>query len=177
MNYGDVNLSFEKLEILAKVGLYGPWVSVFNGIAILLNINTDCESLALVAKKRFGNRKFCRTYQDGKFIKVPKVDLEDLEFSKTFSVYSEDAQGARNLIKSAFIDRIKKLQKLFNSKKVQASFCDKKLLLTLDGVVNLFRLNASVFKPIDVAGECKQILQQMDLIFSAIDALGIKSKN
>ncbi len=107
---------------------------------------------------------------------LQKMTVQDPEFNKLFSIYCEDLFEAENLITPKFRDWLKNLPRIFSSKKVQANLCDKKLMLTLDGVVNLFQFSASVFKPINLTDQCRPIIQQMHLIFNIANALNLEQK-
>ncbi len=134
----------------------------------MFDVGADFDGLTRIIKKPFFNWSRRAINEEGKIVILRKVEMGDREFSKMFTVYSKDAQEAQSLINPAFRAEFKKLPKLFNSKKVQASFCDKKLLLAIGGGVDLLQLDVSVFKPINLTDECRQILKQMDLIFASV---------
>lgn len=168
-SYKNKNLSYERLQLSQVLPSGSNRTRILNGVAIFFETRSSLRNCTIILKKQFRNWTLADLYR--RKIYIQKVRFQDQEFNKMFEVYSEDEQEAKNLITPNLIEEFKRLPKNFNSKKVQASFCDKKLLLTLDGI-NLFQFRGSVFKPFNLDIECRQILKQMNLIFSVGDAFG-----
>ena len=77
--------------------------------------------------------------------KYEKVELEDVEFNKRFSVYSTDQVEARYALTSGMMERLLNLKQTFKSKYIRASFCGHRLVMAIQADKDLFRL-ASVWK-------------------------------
>ncbi len=174
VNHQNINLNFERLEIDQSSGTVNS--TLFNGCAILLNTKTNFDSRTIIIANQFRNWRFVKSYQNKYKMNLQKMDVHEPEFNKLFSIYCEDLFEAKNLITEEFRYQLENLPRTFGSKKVQANLCDNKLLLTLDGVVNLFQFSASVFKPINLTDQCRQIIQQMHLILNVADALNLEQK-
>lgn len=77
-----------------------------------------------------------------------KVNLEDVEFNKKFSVYTTNQIDARYLLTTGFMERLKNLKQNFKSKYIRASFKNEELLLAIQADKNLFEMG-SVWHKLD----------------------------
>ena len=73
---------------------------------------------------------------------LQRVRLEDSRFEKIFEIYAENQIEARYLLTTAFMERLLKLQKLYEGKNIQFSFKDNKLLIAIATKQNMFETNA-----------------------------------
>ena len=74
------------------------------------------------------------------YCKYPKVELEDVDFSKQFDVYSTDQVEARYLLTTAFMDRYKNVRKAFSGSSISCSFVDNTFLIAISTKEDLFSL-------------------------------------
>ena len=72
--------------------------------------------------------------------KFQKINIEDIEFSKHYDIYSYDQIESRYLITSAFIERFLFLQKVFKTRNICCAFVDDKILLLISSRKNLFEI-------------------------------------
>lgn len=72
--------------------------------------------------------------------KYEKVELEDVEFNKRFSVYSTDQVEARYALTSGMMERLLNLKQTFKSKYIRASFSGDELVIAIQSDKDLFRL-------------------------------------
>ncbi|MES2961036.1 MAG: DUF3137 domain-containing protein [Pseudomonadota bacterium] len=149
---------------------------VFRGAVVIFDFNKNFKGHTLVKDdKGFLGNMIQKTSHSDDFGNLSQVELEDPEFEKMFQVYSSDQIEARYLLTTAFMERLKKLSCHFESKKVEASFHQGSLLLIFHGSKNLFEPN-SLLKKMDVAGECKKIIEQISLLFDIVDVLKIDER-
>ena len=105
----------------------------------------------IIKKKTNGHTVVIQNDEENAFLKIvlnseyQKVQLEDVEFNKKFSVYSTNQIEARYILTTAMMDRLMNLQQNFRSKYIRASFKDDKLVLAIQADKDMFRL-ASVWK-------------------------------
>lgn len=69
-----------------------------------------------------------------------KVELEDVEFNKKFSVYSTNQIEARYTLTSAMMERLLNLKQTFKSKYIRVSFIANELVIAIQSDKDLFRL-------------------------------------
>ena len=158
MHFEDLYIGREVISISFDVV-----ITLFKGAAILLNIGNDTGDRTVILQKQFRNWSF--KYRSG----LQKVGIEDPEFKKMFDVYSTDDQRAKNLITTSFATEFKKLPNLFRNKKLQASFCDQKLFLALDGSSGLFEF--SVFNETDLVKESRFAIERMNELLRIVEIL------
>jgi len=77
-----------------------------------------------------------------------KVNLEDTEFNRQFSVYTTDQIEARYVLTTRFMEKLKKLKQDFSSKYIRASFKEGKLALAIQADKDLFQVG-SIWKKTD----------------------------
>ena len=72
--------------------------------------------------------------------KLSGVKLEDLNFDKRFSVYSQNQIEARYLVTPSFMERLNNLRTAFGTKKVKCAFFDEKIVFAISTPKDLFEL-------------------------------------
>jgi len=177
--YKNVDLGFSELcATVEKRDLKGNKYTykVFQGAVVIFNFNKNFKGHTLVKDdKGFLGNMIKKTSHSDDFGDLPRVELEDPEFEKMFQVFSNDQIEARYLLTTAFMERLKKLSSYFESKKVEASFHQGSLLLIFHDSKDLFEPN-SLFKKMDVAGECRKVIEHISLIFDIVDILKIDER-
>lgn len=131
----------------------------FSGILILLDI-----------KKNFSGYTLIRTPRNRDLKMFEKVKLEDPVFSKRFCIFSNDQTEARYLLTPTFISRFLKLQKAFNGDKIEASFFDDKLLISIERTEGGFNLG-DINTPVDNTEQYKVLYNEIVSILRIIDIL------
>ncbi len=71
-----------------------------------------------------------------------KVNLEDIDFSKDYSVFSTDQVEARYLLTASFIERFKNIENAFNPIFQRAEFKDNKLYILIGTKRDLFKMGS-----------------------------------
>ncbi len=149
---------------------------VFQGAVVIFDFNKNFKGHTLVKDdKGFLGNMIQKTSHSDDFGNLSRVELEDPEFEKMFQVFSSDQIEARYLLTTSFMERLKKLSSYFESKKVEASFHQGSLLLIFHDSKNLFEPN-SLLKKMDVAGECRKVIEQISLLFDIVDILKIDER-
>lgn len=140
-NYSILGVYFISLISFAifliyKIGHFLLHYQPFRGILIDFTMNKNFsghtffhENVNANSRIRFINRK-----------KYSKVNLEDIEFNKKYTVYSDNQIEARYLLTTAFMDRFLNLKTSFNAKWVRASFKNNKLSLAISTDRDMFKL-------------------------------------
>lgn len=113
--------------------------NIFTGVCILLEMNKNFMGQTVGLRDRGCLNVFCRPSG------LNRVRLEDSRFEKIFEIYAENQIEARYLLTTAFMERLLKLQQLYEGKNIQFSFKDNKLLIAISTRQNMFETN-SFFK-------------------------------
>ncbi|MBR6722647.1 DUF3137 domain-containing protein [bacterium] len=107
----------------------------FKGLVVEIDMNKDFEGHTFILEKN--NVKDNLTVDKGKY---QEVNLEDVEFSNEYNVYSQNQIEARYILTTAFMDRIKNIKETFNAKYVRVSFKDKKIVILIHTGRDMFNL-------------------------------------
>lgn len=142
---------------------------VFQGIGVELEMNKSFSGQTLVMKDRGIFNAMVR------FDGLERVKLEDVVFEKIFEVYSDDQIEARYLLTTAFMERILSLQELYKGKKVQASFYDNRILISIDTRQDMFE-PCSFFRTNLNKAKFDAVFEQIWTIFSIIHILKLDQK-
>lgn len=142
---------------------------VFQGIGVELEMNKPFSGQTIVVKDR-GIFNALVKY-DG----LQRVKLEDVVFEKIFEVYSNDQIEARYLLTTAFMERILSLQELYKGKKIQVSFYDNKMMISVDTHQDMFE-PCSFFKTNLNKAKFDTVFEQIWTIFSIIHLLKLDRK-
>ena len=110
----------------------------FKGIIVEFDIKKKFKGHTII----FGNDE--ENFFVKKFLTLAyeKVELEDVEFNKKFSVYTTDQIEARYLLTTKFMDKLKNLKHNYSSKYIRASFKDGNLVLAIQSNKDLFRVGS-----------------------------------
>lgn len=110
--------------IKTMVAKYG-----FNRVVIYARIPKNFKGHTIVMPKNV--MPYCR---------YPKVELEDVDFSKQFDVYSTDQVEARYLLTTAFMERYKNVREAFSGSSISCSFVNNTFLIAISTKEDLFSL-------------------------------------
>ena len=108
----------------------------FKGLILKFRCNKTASGRTIVIENHEENL-FMKIFQNNNY---EKVELEDIEFNKKFSVYSTDQVEARYMLTSAMMERLLNLKQTFKSKYIRASFVGDELVLAIQSDKDLFRL-------------------------------------
>jgi hypothetical protein len=107
----------------------------FKGLIVEVDMNKDFEGHTFILEKN--NVKDNLTVDKGKY---QEVNLEDVEFSNEYIVYSQNQIEARYILTTAFMERIKNIKEIFKAKYVRVSFKDKKIVILIHTGRDMFNL-------------------------------------
>ena len=117
--------------------------TVFDGILVLLSLNKDFSGQTVVFQDRGMLNKvvsFTRNLSG-----LENVRLEDSIFEKEFEAYGSNQVEARYLLTTAFMERMLKLREAYKANRIEFSFFDNRLFITLATKKNMFEAT-SLFK-------------------------------
>ena len=107
----------------------------FKGLVVEIDMNKDFEGHTFILEK--DNVKDNLTVDKGKY---QEVNLEDVEFSNEYNVYSQNQIEARYILTTAFMERLKNIKETFKAKYVRVSFKDKKIVILIHTGRDMFNL-------------------------------------
>lgn len=175
-NHQGVDLKFEEISLIRRRRI---WLNrhkdyekeVFRGFVVLLSANKNFKSKTIVKCDlgKIGNHFISKN----KYLK--KVELEDIQFEKEFEVYSGNQIEARYLITTSFMRRCLDLAQFFGSEKFEISFFKNQVLIAVKNKINLFEPR-SIFQEMDLVKESKNLMEQLEIIFSTIEILKFNQK-
>lgn len=117
--------------------------TVFDGIIILLSMNKDFSGQTVVFQDKGLLNKvvsFTRNLSG-----LETIRLEDSVFEKEFEAYGSNQVEARYLLTTAFMERMLKLREAYKANRIEFSFFDNRLFITLKTSKNMFEAT-SLFK-------------------------------
>ena len=161
-NYKDVKFSVNETFLISS-NLIGFNSNIFRGIIIAFNSNKKIKAHTIVANKC--DISFSIFYNNELF---NKVKLEDLNFDKRFSVYSEDQIEARYLITPAFMERLNNLRTAFGTKKIKCAFFDDEIVFAISTNKDLFEMG-SFHRTLVNKKKVKEFYDEITAIYAMID--------
>ncbi len=100
---------------------------------------------------------------------LKRVGLVDPAFEKTFEVFGSDQVEARYLLTPTFMERLLKLEQIFQGGKIRAAFARGELLIAIEGD-DLFK-PGSMFRPMAQKDRALAMRDDLMAIRALIDAL------
>lgn len=107
--------------------------------------------------------------------KLSSVKLEDLNFDKRFSVYSQNQIEARYLITPSFMERLNNLRTSFGTKKIKCAFFDDKIVFAISTPKDLFELGDFHRSLLDKK-KVKEFYDEIMAIYNMIDYFKLSEK-
>ena len=141
--------------------------SVFDGVFVVLDMNKSFSGHTVIKPKQFIDLK--------PFKHLNEIKLEDVEFNKTYKVYSTDEVEARYLVTPSFMERLKRMKVAFSADNVRCAFFDKYLIIGLATTKDLFSI-ASIKKPMNDSKQYFQMFEEMLSIIKLIDHFKLNQK-
>ena len=124
------------LLVVAVIFLFKYFTSKqFRGLVVEIDMNKNFDGHTFILEKN--NVKDNLTVDKGKY---QDVNLEDVEFSNEYNVYSQNQIEARYILTTAFMERIKNIKETFKAKYVRVSFKDKKIVILIHTGRDMFNL-------------------------------------
>lgn len=117
--------------------------NVFDGIIILLSMNKDFSGQTVVFQDKGIFNKVVSWSRNLSGLET--IRLEDSLFEKEFEAYGTNQVEARYLLTTAFMERMLKLREAYKANRIEFSFFDNRLFITLATKKNMFEAT-SLFK-------------------------------
>lgn len=116
----------------------------------------------------------------GNFFKGSKVDgerikLEDPRFEKLFEVWGDDQIEARYLLTPTFMERAVELARTIDSKRIELSFVDNQLLISVHVTKNQFE-GGGLFTDVTDQRRVAQLVDEICRVFDIVDTLKLNLK-
>lgn len=147
---------------------------VFDGLFIKLDINKLLNSHTIIIENTPFVDKFFSALPNN-FQGMEKVELEDPDFNKQFSVFSEDQTEARYILTTTFMERFKHLKDIFATNHIRASFQNNSILIAICCDKDLFVLG-DVTKPVTDTQEVQTLFEEFAAVLSLIEILKLNMK-
>lgn len=117
--------------------------TVFDGIIVLLSMNKSFSGQTVVFQDK---GIFNKVVSWGRNLSgLENIRLEDSLFEKEFEAYGSNQVEARYLLTTAFMERMLKLREAYKANRIEFSFFDNRLFITLATKKNMFEAT-SLFK-------------------------------
>lgn len=169
--YKGVNVEFSEVDFLerrrSKNRTY--YVSVFDGLAILLEMNSKKFYGHTILDKDKG--KVAEWFKE-KSSDLKRANLVDPEFEGIFDVYTNDQMEARYLIDPVMMERLKSLQEEYGGDSISAAFYDSKMLILIKSGHNFFE-PANINVPATDPRSILRMKKDIGEILSLIDRLSL----
>lgn len=113
------------------------WHTLFRGLFFIADFNKDFVGSTVVLPNSFGRGFGFMKKVMGITRREKLVNLEDVEFSKEFTVYSDDQINARYILSTSLMSRIKAFKNKHKNS-VYISFVDSRMYLGISHTKDLF---------------------------------------
>lgn len=111
---------------------------LFRGVVAEFTMSKNFKGHTLVFENSSENYFIKNILSNG----YEKVNLEDIEFNRIFSVYTTDQIEARYVLTTRFMEKLKNLKQDFASKYIRASFKNGRLALAIQSDKDLFQVGS-----------------------------------
>jgi len=160
----DIQFAEMHLERRHRNGKRTDYVTVFKGLAVLLNMKS---------KRFYGHTVM--DYNKGKIgewfkertLDLKRANLVDPVFEERFDVYTNDQVEARYLIDPSMIERLNAVYEKYDGHKMAAAFYDSKMLILISSNHNYFepaQLEVPATDPRSVLSMKKEIGEILSLV-------------
>lgn len=140
------------------------WETVFEGRIMIFDFNKNFMANMLTISSRFPMNALLRNG------KLSRVKMEDTEFNKQFSVYSDLEHDAFYILTPHFMERMKKIYSELKCG-IMFGFLDNKLYVAVDNREDSFEYD--VLKPIDEKQINNNIVRDIKLITDFVNELNL----
>ena len=141
--------------------LYGG----FKGLMIKCELPKNAKGHTLIYEKNLTTN---RNIDKSKHKLLEQAKFEDIEFDRAYHVFTDDQIEARYILTTGFINRFKKLKKIFNANYLRVEFLDNKMFLIIDTGRDLF--NFSPYKKLGKK-DFDKVFEELSIVFLLIDEL------
>ncbi|MGH1456121.1 MAG: DUF3137 domain-containing protein [Alphaproteobacteria bacterium] len=169
--YKGVNVEFSEVDFKQKRRSKNRtyYVSVFKGLAILLDMNSKrFYGHTMIDKDRSKISEWFKEQTGG----LKRANLVDPEFEKIFDVYTNDQVEARYLIDPVMMERLKAVQDGYDGEGIRAAFYESKLLILVESKHNYFE-PADLEIPATDPRSLLSMKREIGQILSLVDRLSL----
>lgn len=164
--YRGVNIDVTECEFI-----YGK-KTVFKGAVIKIDMNKNFEGTTVIRPKKEIEFKHIK---DLKKAKLEKIELEDIDFNKTYEIYSTDQIESRYLLTTSFIERFKNITMAFNSKVAFCAFNGKHVYIAPYCKKDLFSIG-SLIKPVADPNQFMKLFNEFVSVLELVDHFKLDKK-
>lgn len=141
-------------------------VTTFMGRVMIFDFNKEFKTNLQVASHYFEANSLPWSK------KFTRVQMEDIEFNNTFSIYAESEHDAFYILTPHFMEKLKDITKKLKCG-IMFCFVDNKLHIAVDNSQDSFEYN--VFKPIDEQKIEENIIKDIKLLTQLIDEFDLNN--
>ena len=144
-------------------------VTIFSGQWFIFDFNKEFKANIQVCEKNFGAARRNNWFKP-KEMKFKKVELEDINFNKTFKVYAQQELDAFYVLTPNTMERLMNLNSQIKGS-LLFCFIDNKLHIGLYNNKDLFE--ASLFKKVNFDEAMQKTLNEISIITNFVDILSL----
>jgi hypothetical protein len=139
---------------------------VYHGVLFRLEFPKSFSGRTLVLKDegRIGN------FLKGRKMPLERIELEDPRFEKKFEVWGSDPIEARYLLTPTFMERLVELAKGFGSTRLECSFMESKLIISVHVSKNQFEAGG-VFEDVKSNKRVETLIAEISRLFDIVETL------
>lgn len=163
----DVHIEERRERRNSKGNRETYWVTLFKGKWMIFDFNKNFKANIQVKQKGFNNSKITNWWNEEKF---KKVEMEDQEFNKNFTIYTQNEHDAFYVLTPSLMEKIKNLTKSMNGK-MMFCFIDNKLHVGFSNGIDSFEPN--IFKEIDEEKIIESLTKDIKVVTSFVDELDL----
>lgn len=142
---------------------------LFRGVFVIFDMNKKFESHTFIIEKNNAKENLVANLSN-----FEVVNLEDVEFEKEYTVYSQNQVEARYIMTTAVIERLKNIKKAFNAKYIRVAFKDEKFVIAIHTGRDMFKM-ADIMKPTGKE-TFVQMFEEIVSVLELVDDLKLNSK-
>jgi len=142
----------------------------FKGVMIELDMPKSFSGHTFVYENAISAQALRNTSKEG----YQKVQLEDVDFSKRYTIYSTDQTEARYVLTPAFMERLKNISFAFDAKYLRMSFQNNKMILLASTDKDLFVMG-NPFKDSDKT-TFDTLFNEVYSVFCLVDELKLQNR-
>lgn len=160
-----INMRFSELKIIENPNFQKLIIKqdYFEGFFIVVDFYKKFNSITQVASRNL----------DYMFKKKYLVKLEDVEFNKKFTLYSQDQQESRYIMTPSLMNRILNYSK-YVGKEINIVFNNNKMYMRINHKKSIF--STSVFRRVDNYEKMKMNYEVLKQVIDIIDELKLNNK-
>lgn len=161
-SYKNVNIRISEAHLEYKYKKNSDSCNSFYGVFVMLDMNKNFSGKTIVTPRLIRNN-------------LEEVELEKSEFTKKFTIYSDDQIEARYILTPAFMERFVKLKKVFNTSLIQAAFYNNRLLIAIEQPRDCFMLFDNE-QPLNDFKPYQTFFNELVAILEIVDVLKLNEK-